>query len=550
MVVGVRNTLDQAGGNGPVDQAHGAVMTEEQVVGHVADRGRIGTAMTADGQEQLMLGGRQARFGRPVLAPSQEVTEPIAKIEESLVLGVSQIRTHIVLRYSLAVDTARTRRLPAGLPVQALGPVAAVGLAGGLAGAGFVGALKLLQRWLWPTNWTTLAHLFVLVAVGGAVGLLTRLLGNPGDVELLVDNIHVLGGNDDLRDLRSLIPVSLLCISAGGAMGPEAPLVQTTGSIGTWLARRMRLGVSDTRVLTITGMAAGFTVLFGAPLGSAVFALEILHRQGMEYYEALLPAIVGSLCGYGAYAAVTGLGFGPIWHFPPLADINVVDLLWSVAAGVLGAAVAVAFTYTSIGLRWLFRRVGPELRPVLGGLALGGLAFLSPYALTFGEAQIDPLLLRRALITTFAIAAAAKLVGTAVTLASGWRGGFIIPLFFIGAALGRLGHAVFPGTHEVVLMAALMASINVGVTKTPIGSTLVVSEMAGLRLFPTTLVASIVALLLTSPVAFIDSQRRREGAFESGGGAGVELQPPPSSVIPYVTRGRARSYRPWTKTNR
>ncbi|MEN3315427.1 MAG: hypothetical protein V7605_1661 [Acidimicrobiaceae bacterium] len=403
-----------------------------------------------------------------------------------------------------------------GARPRVLGLVVIVGLAGGLAGAAFVGALKLLQRGLWPTHWSDAAHLLILVAVGAAVGLMTRVLGNPGDVELLVDNIHLLGGNDDLRDLRSLVPVALLCISSGGAMGPEAPLVQTTGSIGTWLARRWGLEVADTRVLTITGMAAGFTVLFGAPLGSAVFALEILHRRGMEYYEALLPAIVGSLCGYGVYAAITGLGFGPVWHFSTLETINGSDLLWAVAAGAVGAVVAVGFTYTSIGLRWVFRRVGPSLRPVLGGLALGGLAFASPYALTFGEAQVDPLLVRRALIATFAIAAAAKLAGTAVTLASGWRGGFIIPLFFIGVALGRLGHVVFPGTHEVVLMAALMAAINVGVTKTPIGSTLVVSEMAGLRLFPTTLLASIVALLLTSPVALIDSQREREGAYEPG----------------------------------
>jgi len=399
-----------------------------------------------------------------------------------------------------------------------LGPVVVVGLAGGLAGAAFVGTLNLLQRLLWPTHWATPAHLFVLVAVGGAVGLLTRLLGNPGDVELLVDNIHVLGGNEDLRDLKSLLPVSLLCISAGGAMGPEAPLVQTTGSLGTRLARRRGMGVADTRVLTITGMAAGFTVLFGAPLGSAVFALEILHRRGLEYYEALLPAIVGSLCGYGVYAAVAGLGFQHVWHFPATpVSISGVDLLWAVAAGVVGAAVAVTFTYTTIGLRWLFRRISPGWRPVLGGLALGGLAFLSPYALTFGEAQVDPLLLRRALVTTFVLAAAAKLAGAAVTLASGWRGGFIIPLFFIGVALGRLGHVLFPSTHEVVLMTALMAAVNVGVTKTPVGSALVVSEMTGLRLLPTTVVASVVALLITSPVALIDSQRERERAYDPAG---------------------------------
>ena len=68
--------------------------------------------------------------------------------------------------------------------------------------------------------------------------------------------------------------------------------MQTTGSIGSWLGLRFRLDEGELRLLTISGMAAGFTVLLGVPLGSAVFALEILHRRGLEYYEALVPAMV------------------------------------------------------------------------------------------------------------------------------------------------------------------------------------------------------------------------------------------------------------------
>jgi H+/Cl- antiporter ClcA len=79
----------------------------------------------------------------------------------------------------------------------------------------------------------------------------------------------------------------------------------------------------------------------------------------------------------------------------------------------------------------------------------------------------------------------------------------------MGACLGRVGHIAFPGTNEVVLMAALMAACNVGVTKTPLGSVLVVTEMAGLELLPTTLIASIISLVLTSNVGLIESQRRR-----------------------------------------
>ena len=123
-----------------------------------------------------------------------------------------------------------------GPRVRLLSLVLAVGAVGGLVGAAYVSALKLLEHGLWPTHWSTAAHLAVLVLVGAAVALLIHFLGTPGDVELLVNNIHVLGGQEDIRDLRSLIPVSLLCISSGGAMGPEAPLVQTTGGLGSWLA--------------------------------------------------------------------------------------------------------------------------------------------------------------------------------------------------------------------------------------------------------------------------------------------------------------------------
>jgi H+/Cl- antiporter ClcA len=175
-------------------------------------------------------------------------------------------------------------------------------------------------------------------------------------------------------------------------------------------------------------------------------------------------------------------------------------------------------------MRWAFRKIPAPMRPLLGGVALGGLAFWSPYALTFGEFQIQPLLARDAAVGVFAVAVLAKLLGTSVTLSSGWRGGFIIPMFFMGVALGRLGHHLFHASNEVVLMACLMAAINVGVTKTPLGSTLVVTEMAGLQLFPVTLLAALVSLFLTSEVGLIHTQREREGAYE------VTQQEPGQSV--------------------
>jgi chloride channel protein, CIC family len=389
-------------------------------------------------------------------------------------------------------------------------PILLIGAGGAIMGLAYLTALRVLQRVLGPEYSGPWAHLAIMAAVGLTIGLIKRFLDNPGEMELLVDNIHVLGGHDDLRgSLRSLVPVSLLCIAAGGAAGPEAPLVQTTGSMGTWLAKRRGSSIEDTRVLTITGMAAGFTVLFGAPLGAAIFALEILHRRGLEYYEALLPAVLGSLCGYAVYVLATGWGLAPVWTFPTANALRGIDIAWSFAAGVAGAGVAVAFTYLTIGCRRVFERMPMIARSTVGGIVLGLLAMLSPFALKFGEIQLGALLTAPAVAMFFIIAILAKLIGTSVTVSSGWRGGFIIPLFFIGAALGRLWHMAVPSTNEVMLMAGLMVAINTGVTKTPLGSTLVVTEMAGLPLLPTTIVAAIVSLLLTSEVGLIHTQRRR-----------------------------------------
>lgn len=411
-----------------------------------------------------------------------------------------------------------------GTRTRLLLPVLAVGTLGAIAGAAYVTAMRLSATLLWPApsprspsmhgahprHWTNLEHLALMVAIGVVVAVLIRLLGSPGDVELLVNNIHLLGGPDEVKELRSLIPISLLCIGAGGGMGPEAPLVQTTGTLGSWLAWRLHLDRDDVRILTITGMAAGFTVLFGAPFGSAIFALEILHRGGLQYYEALLPAVVGALAGYVVYVVLTHSGLEPVWHFPAApASLRAVDIAWAAGAGVVGAAVAALFTGLAVLLRRLTRGVPDWLLPALGGVALGGLAFWSPYALTFGEFQINPMVVRGGVALTFVAAAAAKLLGTSVTLASGWRGGFIIPLFFIGVSLGRAGHLVFAGTNVVVLMAALMAATNVGVTKTVLGSTLVVTEMAGIHVLPTTLLAAVIALFLTSELSLIHTQQAR-----------------------------------------
>jgi hypothetical protein len=158
----------------------------------------------------------------------------------------------LITRDATAAARARVRRLRAvlGISPSLLGLTLMVGVLGGALGAAYLLALHLLQHVLWPSHWHGATGFAVLGGVGVAVAVLTRFLGSPGDVELLVDNIHVSGGPSSVRTLRSLVPASLLTIAAGGGAGPEAPLVTTTGTLAAWLARTRRAAVAETRILT------------------------------------------------------------------------------------------------------------------------------------------------------------------------------------------------------------------------------------------------------------------------------------------------------------
>jgi len=403
----------------------------------------------------------------------------------------------------------RTDGATLGLSPGLLAATLLVGIGSGAVGAVYLLAIHLLQHALAPQHFRAAAEFGVLGAVGVGVVVLARTLGNPGDVELLVDNIHVSGGAPSVRSLQSLVPMSAMTIAAGAAAGPEAPLVTTCGTLASWLAGLRHSSATETRCLTIAGMAAAFAVLFGAPIGSAFFALEILHRRGMQYHEALLPAIIGALSGYACSVVVTGAGIKPVWTIPSVEAVHAVDFLWAIGAGIGGALVAVLFTYLVVSLRRGFGLMPRVTRPVVGGLTLALLALWSPYALTFGEQQTGHVLQTHLAVGVLVVAVVAKLVGTSTTVASGWPGGFIIPLFFMGATLGQLTHHAFGNVPTGIVVAALMAAANVGVTKTLLGSTLVVTEMGGLRLLPTTLLAALVAQMLTSSVGLIESQRER-----------------------------------------
>tara|TARA_R110002049_G_scaffold308819_1_gene514240 strand:+ start:43590 stop:44372 length:783 start_codon:yes stop_codon:yes gene_type:complete len=184
-----------------------------------------------------------------------------------------------------------------------------------------------------------------LMAICGLLaGLVIHFIGDPGEIQLIVNNIHFNKGKLDPKNNPSMILSSLLCVASGGSLGPEAPLVQVTGSTGSWLGKLFRLKGEELRSLSIAGMASGFTALFGAPLGGSLFALEILHhKHAVEYYKAIIPALVASSFSYVIFALIIHTGLSPIWDLASYEYAGAFDFVMTLMFAVLATLIGWGF---------------------------------------------------------------------------------------------------------------------------------------------------------------------------------------------------------------
>lgn len=348
------------------------------------------------------------------------------------------------------------------------------------------------------------------MAISGLLaGIVIHLIGDPGEIQLIVNNIRFNKGKLDPKNNPSMILSSLLCVASGGSLGPEAPLVQVTGSTGTWLGKVFRLKGEDRRSLSIAGMASGFTALFGAPLGGSLFSLEILHhKHAVEYYKAIIPAFVASCFSYVVFALIIHLGLGPTWELPAYEMESTYDFLFAVLFACSAAVLAWSFIFCTKFLKNIFGKlhVPIYIKTLLSGIILGIIAFYLPITRYFGHHEINELLSNDYSITLLTAILIFKIIAISVTVTSGWRGGFIIPLFFVGATLGLLIHQVFPSVDVSLAVICCMASVNACVTRTPMSTTILLATLTGFTYFIPILFASLTGYFLAPRIPFISSQ--------------------------------------------
>ena len=370
-----------------------------------------------------------------------------------------------------------------------------VGAVVGSAVAGFLWALDKATQIRWSTD-TPLGVpwlLFLLPVAGVGIGLMYHLFGKAveGGNNLIMEQIHEPGGGVPSRMAPLVLIGTVVTHLFGGSAGREGTAVQMGGSIASTVGRWLRLDQIDTRTLLMCGVAAGFGAVFGTPLTGAIFAVEVL-AIGLVDFQAIVPCLIASIAGDWT---TTAWGIRHThYHIGAFVQMNLVhvapQLNWLLLGKVALAAVAfglasVIFAELAHGLHRVFKWVVPwrVFRPVIGAVLVIALAFIvGPDYLGLGVAADPHHPNQVSILSSFHDGGATywswwwKILFTAVTLSSGFKGGEVTPLFFVGAALGnamaRLLHA------PVDLFAGLgFVAVFAGATNTPLACTIMGIEL-------------------------------------------------------------------------
>ena len=350
--------------------------------------------------------------------------------------------------------------------------------------------------------------LLVLPLAGLLVGWIVQTFAPEAEghgTDAVINSYH--RGRAVLR--KRVVPVklvtSMITIGSGGSAGREGPVAQIGAGFGSYLADLLRLGYHDRRVLVISGVAAGVGGMFRAPLGAALFAVEVLYSDPDFESEALIPAIISSIVSYVVVASLTG--WNSIFDTADITFAKPHELISYLALAMIVAIIGIIYVKVFYGMRDnVFARlpIPTWTKPAVGGLLLAILAVAVPQVLGGGYGWLQLTLDEQLPLKVLLLLLPAKILATSFTISSGGSGGVFAPSLVIGGVTGavfadfaqRVAPQFAPPTAACVLVG--MGGFFAGVAKVPIASLIMVAEMSGSYglLVPMMLVSSVAYLLM------------------------------------------------------
>ena len=312
---------------------------------------------------------------------------------------------------------------------------------------------------------------------------------------------------------------SAICIGSGGSVGREGPIVQIGSALGSTVGQVLRVPESRIRLLVACGAAGGISATFNAPIAGVFFALELILRdfETDSFGVVVLASVVADVIGRAAF------GSQPFLALPAFQQRSPWEYALYAGLGLAAAVVGTAFVRVLYGFEDLADRVWhgpPWMRPVAGGVLLGGLLLALPQLYGVGYPVLEHAV-GGGYTTWFLLGLlAGKLVATSLTIAIGGSGGVFAPSLFMGAmfgtAYGELAARIAPhlagpaGAYGLVGMGAVFA----GAARAPITAVLIIFELTGdyhiiLPLMISIVIATAVASMLGRDSMYTLKLRRR-----------------------------------------
>lgn len=375
------------------------------------------------------------------------------------------------------------------------------GLIIGTIGSSFYHCVKFATDLRQENQW-----LLLLLPLGGLliVGLY-QLFKDENDTgtNLVLSAIH---SNEEipLRMAPLIFLSTLITHLFGGSAGREGAALQIGGSIGGSLGKLFRFNEKDKHIMIMCGMSAAFTALFGTPMAAAVFSIEVVS-VGIMHYSALVPCVISALVsdGVSAYLGVTPESF-PLTGLPAFSLKSAILVAF---LAILSALVSILFCIVLHQTDYLYKKFFKNryLRVFAGGILVILLTLLVGDQTYNGSGiSVIELCMEGGSVASYAFLL--KMVFTALTLGAGYKGGEIVPSFFIGGTFGYL-FASLTELSPALCTAVGMTSVFCGVTNCPITSLLISFELFGYEGMPFYLLSAALSYMLSGYYGLYLSQK-------------------------------------------